>query len=94
MLIHVRSVLESHEWLVMVEPSTGESYIMDFGIARDESLEDLTLPGQALGTPSYMSPEQWDEERPTTHRSDIYSLGCILYEMLTGRKVFESKKTA
>ncbi|MEZ4270977.1 MAG: serine/threonine-protein kinase [Myxococcota bacterium] len=65
----------------------GDIKLMDFGIARDESEEDLTLPGQALGTPAYMSPEQVMGDRVTFH-SDIFSFGILLYQMLTGKKPF------
>ncbi|HEY7681661.1 MAG TPA: protein kinase, partial [Gemmatimonadales bacterium] len=61
--------------------------VADFGIARalaPESDERLTESGFSLGTPQYMSPEQALAERDLGPRTDIYSLGCVLYEMLTG----------
>jgi len=66
----------------------GSAKIMDFGIAR--SLRDKGITGASviIGTPEYMSPEQ-AEAKEIDHRSDIYSLGIILYEMLTGRVPFE-----
>ena len=65
----------------------GEVKLMDFGIARDENLGDLTRPGTSLGTPAYMSPEQIMGVK-IDFRSDIFSLGIVLYQMLTGVKPF------
>ena len=70
---------------IMILPS-GEAKIMDFGIARLET-STLTATGQFLGTPLYMSPEQ-AMARPLDGRSDIFSLGSVLYEMLTGTAPF------
>jgi serine/threonine-protein kinase len=61
--------------------------LMDFGIARDKSFEDLTETGTGIGTPAYMSPEQILGEKLDA-RSDIFSLGIVLYQMLTGKKPF------
>jgi tRNA A-37 threonylcarbamoyl transferase component Bud32 len=62
--------------------------LMDFGIARDQNYDnDLTMTGTGIGTPSYMSPEQILGDRPDA-RSDIFSLGIVLYQMVTGRKPF------
>ncbi len=69
--------------------------LMDFGIARAvaQSAEDrLTRSGFAVGTSSYMSPEQISGEGVIDHRSDIYSLGCVLFECLTGRPPFWSRR--
>jgi serine/threonine-protein kinase len=60
---------------------------MDFGIAHADSLSDLTETGTGLGTPSYMSPEQILGEK-LDGRSDVWSLGVVFYQMLTGRKPF------
>ena len=65
----------------------GEVKLMDFGIARDDKLSDLTETGTGLGTPSYMSPEQILGDK-LDFRSDIFSVGIVLYQMLTGRKPF------
>ena len=67
--------------------SRGHALVADFGIARALQVADaepLTATGMAVGTPAYMSPEQADGASSVDGRSDLYSLGCVLYEMLTG----------
>jgi eukaryotic-like serine/threonine-protein kinase len=71
---------------IMLTPS-GEVKVMDFGIARLTSTETLTQTATVLGTASYLSPEQAQGEAVDA-RSDIYSLGIVLYEMLTGQVPF------
>ena len=66
----------------------GDARIMDFGIARSLEGRGITGAGIMIGTPDYMSPEQV-EGKETDQRSDIYSMGVILYEMVTGRVPFE-----
>jgi len=66
----------------------GNVRIMDSGIARALKAKGITGTGLMLGTPEYMSPEQ-EEAKEIDHRSDIYSLGLILYEMATGQLPFE-----
>lgn len=73
---------------------TGEIKLVDFGIAQSEEEDDsLTKEGMALGTPSYMAPEQYDDSRNVTFKADIYSLGIMLYEMVTGKKPYPGKMT-
>jgi len=70
--------------------SSGHALLADFGIARlvEGADETLTGTGITVGTPAYMSPEQISGDEPLDGRSDVYSLGCVLYEMLTGHPPF------
>jgi len=65
----------------------GQAKIMDFGLARMRMADHKTSTGMVLGTPRYMSPEQISGE-PVDQRSDLFSLGIVLYEMLTGTRLF------
>ena len=73
----------------------GRPVLVDFGLARDLTVSStLTIAGQSfIATPRYMSPEQC-MGKPVDSRSDLYSLGCILYEMLTGSKIYDSANSA
>jgi serine/threonine protein kinase/tetratricopeptide (TPR) repeat protein len=73
---------------VMVDDA-GRVWLMDFGLARSMELAGLTRTGVLMGTPDYMSPEQARAEKVDA-RSDLFSLGIIVYEMLTGRLPFEA----
>jgi tRNA A-37 threonylcarbamoyl transferase component Bud32 len=70
--------------------ASGEPVLLDFGIARDLNAERLTQTGAVLGTPSYMAPEQAAGEGPEVLGTftDVYGLGAILYELLTGQPPF------
>ena len=73
----------------------GALRILDFGLARLEGQEGLTLTGDVLGTPLYMSPEQARRERITVdHRTDVYSLGATMYEALSGFPPFRGRDHA
>jgi len=74
---------------IMVLPN-GPAKITDFGIARRRAASELTQTGMLLGSPKYMSPEQVIGKR-ADHRSDIFSLGVILYEMLCGAAPFSGE---
>ena len=74
----------------------GRVKVLDFGLAKTSGIEGkgsqttATQPGRVIGTPAYMSPEQ-ARAKPMDHRTDIWSFGCIMYEMLTGRLPFEGE---
>jgi serine/threonine-protein kinase len=72
--------------------ATGQIKVADFGIARIEASSTLTQTGTALGTPSYMSPEQL-RGLPVDGRADLFSAGVVLYEMLAGQRPFEGETT-
>jgi serine/threonine-protein kinase len=67
--------------------ATGRAYITDFGLAKDTQGSLLTLPGQALGSMDYMAPEQIRGEQVGA-ATDIYALGCVMYECMCGRPPF------
>jgi len=76
----------------------GRVKVLDFGIAKTlaeegQTAETVTKPGRLIGTPAYMSPEQ-ARAQEVDSRSDIWSFGCVLYEMLTGNVPFEGQTTS
>jgi hypothetical protein len=83
-LIH-RDIKPANIWL---EAGSGRVKLLDFGLARAVADDvHLTQPGMIAGTPAYMAPEQ-AAGRAVDHRCDLFSLGCVLYEMATGRLPF------
>jgi len=76
---------------ILLDVASGEPKIADFGLAKlIDRVQSLTLSGAIVGTPSYMAPEQATNRREVNATADVYSLGAILYEMLTGRPPFQS----
>jgi serine/threonine protein kinase len=79
--------IKPHNVLITTE---GVAQLTDFGIAHARDMTALTRTGARLGTPHYMSPEQVDGGA-ADERSDIYSLGCMMYHMLTGAPPFNAE---
>jgi serine/threonine protein kinase len=76
---------------VMIEIRTGKPMVADFGLAKLVDTDDhLTKTGEAIGTPSYMPPEQINDAGKVDQRGDVYSLGATLYHLLTGRAPFQA----
>jgi len=69
------------------------AYLADFGLARVIAASGLTRSGESIGTPAYMSPEQVRGEAGVDGRADVYGLGCVLFEALTGDVPFPRKET-
>ena len=68
----------------------GTLYVADFGLARIQAGDDLTMTGDLLGTLRYMSPEQIERGQDVDGRTDVYSLGLTLFELIEGRPAFHS----
>ena len=81
---------------ILLDVKSGRPMVTDFGIARamdSDGDSRLTATGMAIGTPAYMSPEQAAGEREIDGRSDLYSLGILGYQMLTGEPPFTASST-
>ena len=88
---HERGIVHRDVKPANIMLSDGHAIIADFGIARaigEAGASRLTASGLAIGTPAYMSPEQWSDSASVDSRSDVYALSCVLFEMLAGEQPF------
>lgn len=79
---------------LMVDKKSGYLKLADFGLARLSDATQLTAAGKTLGTFAYMAPEQISGSSPITAKTDLYALGVVLFELLTGKTPFKSETTA
>ncbi|MDF1665727.1 MAG: serine/threonine-protein kinase, partial [Planctomycetota bacterium] len=90
-LVHIHEAGVIHRDLkpanILIRHSDGEPLITDFGLAKQEDAEKLTRTGEMLGTPAYMAAEQMSGEK-VTEAADVWAMGVILYELLTGYRPF------
>jgi eukaryotic-like serine/threonine-protein kinase len=94
---HGRGIVHRDVKPANVVLSSQGAVLLDFGIARAVAVsgtDQLTRSGIAVGTSSYMSPEQISAVKEIDHRSDLYSLGCVMYECLAGRPPFVNRNEA
>jgi serine/threonine-protein kinase len=76
---------------VLSSKARGRSRLLDFGLAKDISLDPLTRTGMIAGSPAYIAPEAWNgRPKPVDHRVDVYSFGVLLFRVLAGRLPFDS----
>lgn len=79
---------------LLISKRSGRLKLSDFGLARYTDATALTVAGRAIGTCSYTAPELIRGRPEVSHRSDLYSFGCVMFEMLTGRRPFEAQTHA
>src|SRR5207245_657920 len=92
-LVH-RDIKPANIWLETQRHGPPRAIILDFGLARMQADNvHITRSGAILGTPAYMSPEQARGEKDVDARTDLFSLGCVLYALCTGELEFKGETT-
>jgi hypothetical protein len=89
--VHARGIIHRDlkpSNVFLAQGDLAQARLLDFGIARREAGEQMTRQGMLLGTPGYMAPEQVHGASAIDGRADLYALGCMLFECLTGRPLF------
>jgi serine/threonine-protein kinase len=89
-----RDLKSANVMLVTEDDEPDVTKILDFGLARLQQAAPLTEAGTVMGTPEYMAPEQFKSASAAEPRTDLYALGVILYELLTGKPPFEAQNLA
>jgi serine/threonine protein kinase/WD40 repeat protein len=80
---------------LLLAKKSGQVKLLDLGLARlnyDRPVADMTAPGQCLGTPDYMAPEQWNDAHRVLPSTDLYALGCTLFFLICGRPPYDSSQ--
>ncbi|MFF0072291.1 protein kinase [Streptomyces sp. NPDC005494] len=78
--------------VIITGPGTGTAKVLDFGIAKHQAHTAITAEGQIIGSAPYMAPERWNSSAPVDGRADLYALGCVLMELLTGQLPFTGRE--
>ncbi len=78
--------------VIVTGTGTGPAKVLDFGIAKHQAHAGITAEGYVIGSWPYMAPERWGSGTPVDGRADLYALGCVLMELLTGRLPFEGRE--
>ncbi|MER7054331.1 MULTISPECIES: serine/threonine-protein kinase [unclassified Streptomyces] len=77
--------------VIITESAAGSAKVLDFGIAKHQAHTGITAEGYVIGSWQYMAPERWASREPVDGRADLYAVGCVLMQLLTGRLPFDGR---